>query len=98
MPVSLEKLGENQFRAVAPTFPNVDITVSVNSAGAIGGDDAFVMYYAYTNANLVGDGETGGTERFRRLLLASYASQDNPTDDDLKAMLKRANELREEFG
>ena len=74
------------------------ITVSVDSAGAIGGDDAFVMYYAYTNASLVGDGQTGGTERFRRLLLASYAGKENPTDDDLKAMLRRANELREDFG
>ena len=56
------------------------------------------MYYAYTTANLVGDGETGGTERFRRLLLAAFASQENPTDEDLKAMLKHANQLREEFG
>ena len=76
----------------------VDSGGDINEDGGIDGKDAFVMYYAYTNANLVGDGETGGTERFRRLLLASYASQDNPTDEDLKAMLRRANQLREEFG
>ena len=76
----------------------VDAGGDINEDGEIDGKDAFVMYYAYTNANLVGDGETGGSERFRRLLLASYAKQDNPTDDDLKAMLKRANQLREDFG
>ena len=76
----------------------VDSGGDINEDGEIDGKDAFVMYYAYTNANLVGDGETGGTERFRRLLLASYASRENPSDEDLKAMLKRANELREEFG
>ena len=70
----------------------------INEDGEIDGKDAFVMYYAYTNANLVGDGETGGSERFRRLLLASYAAKDDPTDEDLKAMLKRANQLREDFG
>ena len=46
--------------------------------------DAFVMYYAYTTANLVGDGETGGTARYRQLLLAAFANKDNPTDEDLK--------------
>ena len=76
----------------------VDSGGDINEDGAIDGDDASVMYYAYTIASLVGDGETGGTERFRRLLLASYASQENPTDEDLKAMLRRANKLREEFG
>ena len=75
----------------------VDAGGDINEDGAIDGKDAFVMYYAYTNANLVGDGETGGTERFRRLLLASHANQDNPTDDDLKKMLRRANQLRADF-
>ena len=76
----------------------VDAGGDINEDGAIDESDAFVMYYAYTNANLVGDGETGGTERFRQLLLAAFASKDNPTDEDLKAMLRRANELREDFG
>ena len=76
----------------------VDAGGDINEDGAIDGDDAVVMYYAYATESLVGDGETGGTERFRRLLLAAYASQENPTDEDLKAMLRRANKLRENFG
>ncbi len=69
----------------------------INEDGLIDESDALVMYYAYTTANLVGDGNTGGTERFRQLLLASFANKVNPTDEDLKAMLRRANRLREEF-
>ena len=70
----------------------------INEDGAIDGDDAFVMYYAYEFADLVGDGETGGTARHRRHLLASRSGQDEPTDEDLKKMLRRANKLREDFG
>ena len=76
----------------------VDAGGDINEDGVIDESDAFVMYYAYTTANLVGDGETGGTARFRQLLLAAFANKDNPTDEDLKAMLRRANELREDFG
>ena len=70
----------------------------INEDGAIDGDDAFVMYYAYEFADLVGDGETGGTARHRQHLLSSRSSKDNPTDQDLKRMLRRANALRDEFG
>ena len=70
----------------------------INEDGAIDGDDAFVMYYAYEFADLVGDGETGGTARHRQHLLASRAGKDDPSDDDLKRMLRRANKLREDFG
>ena len=70
----------------------------INEDGAVDESDAFVMYYAYATANLVGDGEAGGTARFRQLLLAAFANKANPTDEDLKAMLRRANKLREEFG
>ena len=76
----------------------VDAGGDINEDGAIDESDAFVMYYAYATANLVGDGETGGTARFRQLLLAAFANKENPTDEDLKAMLRRANKLREEFG
>ena len=69
----------------------------MNEDGAVDDQDALVMYYAYTAANLVGDGTAGGTERFRRLLLAPFANQANPTDEDLKAMLRRANKLKEDF-
>ena len=70
----------------------------INEDGLIDESDALVMYYAYTSASLVGDGNTGGTARFRQLLLAALANKVNPTDEDLKAMLRRANKLREEFG
>ena len=70
----------------------------INEDGAIDGDDAFVMYYAYEFADLVGDGETGGTARHRQHLLSSRANKDNPTDQDLKRMLRRANALRDKFG
>ena len=70
----------------------------INEDGAIDGDDAFVMYYAYEFADLVGDGETGGTARHRQHLLASRAGKDDPSDEDLKKMLRRANKLKEDFG
>ena len=76
----------------------VDAGGDINEDGVIDESDAFVMYYAYATENLVGDGETGGTARFRQLLLAAFANKANPTDEDLKAMLRRANKLREEFG
>ena len=76
----------------------VDAGGDINEDGMVDESDAFVMYYAYATANLVGDGETGGTARFRQLLLAAFANKANPTDEDLKAMLRRANKLREEFG
>ena len=76
----------------------VDAGGDINEDGVVDESDAFVMYYAYTTENLVGNGETGGTARFRQLLLAAFANKDNPTDEDLKAMLRRANELREDFG
>ena len=76
----------------------VDVGGDINEDGVIDESDAFVMYYAYANANLVGDGNTGGTARFRQLLLAAFANKDNPTDEDLRAMLRRANKLKEEFG
>ena len=56
------------------------------------------MYYAYEFADLVGNGETGGTARHRRHLLASRSGKDEPTDADLKKMLRRANKLKEDFG
>lgn len=56
------------------------------------------MIYTYELENLVGNGTTGGTARFRQLLLASLSNKTNPTDEELKAMLRRANELRDDFG
>ena len=83
----------NVWRSVGLSFGG-----DINEDGAIDGDDAFVMYYAYEFADLVGNGETGGTARHRQFLLSPRAGKDDPGDADLKKMLRRANKLREDFG
>ena len=93
-----DELKEMIRKSLAWQEAGVDAGGDINEDGEIDESDAFVMYYAYTTANLVGNGTTGGTARFRQLLLAAFAGKANPTDEDLKAMLRRANELREEFG
>ena len=47
--------------------------------------------------SLLGNGEEGGTDRFRSLLLSPLAGKPDLSDADLKEMLRRANRLREEF-
>ncbi len=69
----------------------------INDDGAIDGSDAYAMYYAYAFESLLGNGEEGGTARFRSQLLGPLAGKANPTDEDLKEMLRRANRLREEY-
>ena len=69
----------------------------INDDGAINGSDANAMYYAYAFGSLLGDGEEGGTARFRSQLLGPLANEPDPTDEDLKEMLRRANKLREEY-
>ena len=69
----------------------------INADGAIDGSDAQAMYRAYRYESLLGDGEEGGAARFRAQLLGPYAGKPDPTDEDLKAMLRRANELREAY-
>ena len=67
----------------------------VNGDGGIDADDALVMYYAYALGSLLGDGESGGVARFRQTLLAGRAGSPSPGDADLRAMLQRANALRD---
>ena len=69
----------------------------INADGAIDWSDARAMYHAYTYESLLGDGEEGGAARFRAQLLGPLAGKSDPTDEELKAMLRRANELREAF-
>ena len=76
----------------------VDKGGDINEDGEINESDALVMIYAYTLEDLVGNGRTGGTARFRQLLLASHSNKANPSDEELKAMLRRANKLRDDFG
>lgn len=70
----------------------------INADGVIDDSDARAMYHAYRSASLLGDGEEGGAERFRLQLLGPLAGKADPTDEELKAMLRRANELREAYG
>ena len=69
----------------------------INADGMIDGSDARAMYNAYAYTSLLGDGDEGGTARFRLQLLGPLAGTENPTDEDLKAILRRANELREAY-
>lgn len=69
----------------------------INEDGMIDGADANAMYYAYAFGGLLGNGETGGTARFRSQLLGPLAGKPDPTDEDLREMLRRANKLREEY-
>ncbi|MXW21178.1 MAG: leucine-rich repeat protein [Gammaproteobacteria bacterium] len=93
-----DELKEMIRKALAWQDAGVNAGGDINEDGEIDDEDAYVMYQAYANASLVGNGTTGGTARFRELLLASFANKENPTDEDLKAMLRRANKLREDFG
>ena len=69
----------------------------INDDGVIDGSDSYAMYYAYAFESLLGNGDEGGTARFRSQLLGPLAGTADPTDEDLKDMLRRANRLREEF-
>ena len=66
----------------------------MNGDGAIDGDDAMIMHYAFTFQDLLGNGETGGAARFRKALLANRAAGPNPSDADLKDLLRNAHALR----
>ena len=64
----------------------------VNGDGEVSGDDALVMYYVYTQGDLL------EVERFRRTLLEGRAGQANPSDADLVEMVRKANALRDAAG
>ena len=85
-----EMLGKaNKWREVG-----LEVGGDINGDGLIDGSDALAMYYAFEFENLVGNGETGGTTRFRRSLLSELGAQAKPGDADLKAMLRNAQALR----
>ena len=66
----------------------------VNGNGVIDADDALVMYYAYAYRSQLGNGEGGGFEEYRQAYLRGLSGLSNPTDDDLRALLRAANALR----
>ena len=70
-------------------------TADVNGDGLVDEDDALILYYAYALETLLGDGTSGGVERFRRTLLGSRAGGSNPSDSDLRRMLLNASAWRE---
>ena len=92
-----EELREMVRKAYAWRSAGVDQGGDINGDGMIDASDARAMYHAYTDESLLGDGAHGGAVRFRAQFLGPLAGNADPTDEDLKAMLRRANELREEF-
>ena len=84
-------------KAAAWREEGLDEGGDINADGAIDGSDARAMNYAYRYESLLGDGEEGGAARFRLQLLGPLAGKADPTDEELKAMLRRANELREAY-
>ena len=66
----------------------------VNGDGALDSNDALLMWHAFHYESLVGDGETGGTAESRQRLLAGYSGRIDPSDEDLRAVLRRANAWR----
>ena len=66
----------------------------LKSDGTIDSDDVLVLYYSRSLGTLLGDGsEDSGSERFRSSLLGSRTGLDDPRDDDLRTMLRRAGQL-----
>ena len=92
-----EELRAMVLRANAWRAAGVSLGGDINGDAVIDESDARAMYHSYTNEALLGNGENGGAARFRRQLLGPLAGKAVPTDEDLKAMLLRANSLREEF-
>ena len=66
----------------------------VNGDGALDSNDALLMWNAFQFENLVGDGETGGTAESRQRFLAGYSGGTDPSDEDLRAILRSANAWR----
>lgn len=67
----------------------------VNGNGRLEADDAMIIYHAVESAGGLGDGDEGGTPAARATLLAGLAGAPGPDDDDLRGMLRKANEWRE---
>ena len=67
----------------------------VNGNGLIEADDAMIIFHAIESAGGLGDGETGGTPAARATLLAGLAGAADRTDDELRAMLRKANQWRD---
>ena len=72
----------------------LDAGGDVNGNGTIDADDALVMYYAYAYRSQLGNGDEGGFEEYRQAYLRGLSGLSNPTDDDLRALLRAANALR----
>ena len=72
----------------------LDAGGDVNGDGMIDADDALVMYYAYAYRSQLGNGDAGGFEEYRQAYLRGLSGESNPTDADLRALLRAANALR----
>ena len=74
-------------------FQRIDLA-DVNEDGGIDADDALALYYAYALVDLLGNGDAGGIARFRETLLEGRVGESNPSDDDLRQMLRRADDWK----
>ena len=66
----------------------------VTGDGTVDEDNALVMYYAYRRGDLLGDGEQGGDAESRQRLLGGLSGGEEPWDETLRGMLRRANAWR----
>ena len=73
----------------------VSVGADVTTDGVFDGNDALAMLYAYRLRTLMGDGETGGSARYRRRVLEGLWGGSEPGEDtDFQAMLRTANQIR----
>ena len=86
--------GFSVFAVFGESSLSVGSGADVNGDGELDGDDALVMYYAYELGELLGDGDSGGVERFRRTLLEGPSGKVAPSDVALMEMLRKSQAWR----
>ena len=72
-----------------------DVSIAdLNDNEEVDAEDALVMYYAFAFKDLLGDSSGPGVARYRRALLSDSLSG-NPSDADLRGLLRRAKDWRD---
>lgn len=82
--------------AVHQAVPNIGSTpFDLDGDGTFDGDDALGIYYGLAWRTTLGDGTdaAAGDAEMRRMMLAPFAPQDDPTDSDLLQLLRNINGL-----
>ena len=68
----------------------------LNDDNQVDWQDALAMYYAYTFAHLLGNGQSGGHRQLRATLLSGLVGRLPNDEGGYKELLRRANRLRGE--